>query len=442
MTRFLPSARRARRPAPRPRPLLAAAWALAGAAAMAQTPPPALTLDQAVHTAHARSLQLQAQEAAAAAARHMAVAAGQRPDPVLKAGIDNLPTEGPEAWSVARDFMTMRSIAVMQEFTRADKRRARAARFEREAEAAEAARAVAEAQVQRDTATAWLDRHYQERMLALLLGQRDEARLQVDAADAAYRGGRGAQADLFAARSALAQADDRIAQAERQVATATTRLVRWVGDAARAPLAPPPALDTVRLDLARLDVVLGHHPEVALRTRQEEVARAEAEMARTERRPDWTAELAYSQRGPAFSPMVSFNVSVPLPWNRADRQDRELAARLATVERMRAEREETTREHVAETRALLQEWQGQRARAERYDAALVPLAGERTRAALAAYRGGAGRLGDVLEARRMEIDARMERLRLEMDAARLWAQLRYLVPEAHVPAHDTAAPPR
>jgi hypothetical protein len=31
----------------------------------------------------------------------------------------------------------------------------------------------------------------------------------------------------------------------------------------------------------------------------------------------------------------------------------------------------------------------------------------------------------------MEIDTRMERLRLEMDAARVWAQLRYLVPDDH-----------
>jgi hypothetical protein len=37
----------------------------------------------------------------------------------------------------------------------------------------------------------------------------------------------------------------------------------------------------------------------------------------------------------------------------------------------------------------------------------------------------------VLEARRGEIDTRMERLRLEMEAARLWAQLEYLIPVGH-----------
>jgi len=83
---------------------------------------------------------------------------------------------------------------------------------------------------------------------------------------------------------------------------------------------------------------------------------------------------------------------------------------------------------VAELLAMLQEWRSDRDRLGRYDATLLPLAAERTRAALAAYRGGSGTLGAVLEARRAEIDTRIERLRLEMDAARLWAQLNYLVP--------------
>ena len=46
-----------------------------------------LTVDDALRLAQERSRQLPAQDAAAAAARDMAVAAGQRPDPVLKTGL-------------------------------------------------------------------------------------------------------------------------------------------------------------------------------------------------------------------------------------------------------------------------------------------------------------------------------------------------------------------
>jgi outer membrane protein TolC len=406
--------------------VLAAALGLV--ALRAQAAP--LTLDDALRLAQDRSRQLPARDASAQAARQMAVAAGQRPDPILRAGINNLPVNGSDRFSLTHDFMTMRSIGVMQEFTRDAKLKARAARFEREAEVAQAGRELALANLQRDAALAWLDRHYQERMRELLLAQRDEAKLQIDAADAAYRGGRGSQADVFAARSAVAQIDDRVAQAERQVATARTQLARWVGPAAADPLATPPVLDTLRLRPEDLETHLAHHPQIAVLQRQEDVALAEAEMARSNQQTDVSVELMYSQRGPAYSNMVSVNVSIPLQWDPKNRQDRELAARLANVEQARAEREEATRAHVAEALTLLQEWRSDRERLTRYDASLLPLAGERTRAAIAAYRGGAGLLSAVLEARRGEIDLALERLRLEMDAARLWAQLNYLVPAA------------
>jgi len=408
----------------------ALALALLNAAAIgldahAQQP---LTLDEALRVAQDRSRQLPAQDSAAAAAREMALAAGQLPDPTLKAGINNLPINGADRFSLTRDFMTMRSVGVMQEFTRDEKRKARSARFDREADVAEAGRAVALASLRRDTAMAWLDRHYQERMRELLAVQRAETALQIEAAEAAYRGGRGAQADVFAARSAVAQLDDRIRQIELQITTARTRLARWIGTDAEQALAPPPGLAAVRLSPGNLETQLEHHPQIALMLRQEAVARAEADIAQSNKKSDWSVELMYSQRGSAYSNMVSVNVSIPLQFDRKNRQDRDVAAKLAVVEQMRAQREEATRERVAETLVWLQEWQSDRDRLAHYDSELIHLAAERTRAALAAYRGGSGTLGTVLDARRMEIDTRMDRLRLEMDAAALWAQLEYLMP--------------
>lgn len=396
----------------------------------------ALNFDQALRLAQDRSRQIPAQDAAATAAREMAVAAGQLPDPTLKAGINNLPINGPDQFSLSRDFMTMRSIGLVQEFTREDKRKARAARFDREAEAAQAGGALALANLQRDTAIAWLDRYYQERVREVLLGQRDEARLQVDAAEAAYRGGKGAQADVFAARTAVAQIDDRLAQAERQIATAKVKLARWVGEAASWPLGASPATETVRLHAADLETRLAHHPEIAVMVKQEEMAEAEANLARANKKADWSAELMFNQRGPAYSNMISFNVSIPLQWDQKNRQDRELAAKLATAEQMRAQREEASREHVAEALAMLEEWQSNRERLTRYDGSLIPLAADRTRAAIAAYRGGTSPLAAVLQARRDEIDIRLERVRLDLETTRLWAQLNYLIPAGH----EVAAP--
>ena len=406
----------------------------------AAEPQATLSFDQALVAAQQRSRQLPAQAAAAQAAREMARAAAQRPDPTLTFGVSNLPVNGPDALSLTRDFMTMRSVGVMQEFTRSAKLGARAAKFEREADSADAAGSLALAELRRDTALAWLERHFQQRQRELLRSLRSEAALQVDASDAAFRGGRSALTDGFMARSALALIDDRLLQSEQQIKVATTRLARWVGALAELPMGELPGdeagkqprwavlnIDPAALETA-LDTALDHHPGLALAAGAQAVADAEVELARRNALADWSVALMVSQRGPAYSNMVSVNVSVPLQLDRSNRQDRELSAKLALAGERRDEREELRREHRAQVRVDAQAWQGLRERLAAYDAALLPLATQRTQATIAAYRGGTGALSAVLDARRNEIETRLDRLRLEGDMASRWAQLEFLLP--------------
>ena len=408
--------------------VLAALLSLSG---IARAVPAALPLAEAQQLAIQRSRQLPAQDAAVAASRQMAVAAGQLPDPVLKLGVDNLPVNGPDRFSVSSDFMTMRRIGVMQEFTRADKRQLRADRFEREAEKTLAEKDKTIAAIERDTALAWLDRYYAEVMAAVIAEQGTQARLEIQAAESAYRAGRGSQADIFAARSALASFDDRASEFRRRILNANTMLARWIGPAADMPLGGKPDIDTIRLDPATLDIQLAHHPETAAFAKQEEIASTEARLAQANKHADWTWEVAFQQRGPAYSNMISVGVSIPLQWDQKNRQDRELASKLAMVEQAKAEREEMLRAHIAEIRTLINEWQNNRERLARYRHDLIPLANERTAAAITAYRGGKSSLTDVLMARRNEIDVRLQALQLEADTARLWAQLNFLYPTSH-----------
>lgn len=398
-------------------------WMLAATAVAADAP---LTLAEAQRRAVARAQMLVAQDAAISSAQAMAVAAGRLPDPVLKAGIDNLPINGADAWSLTQDFMTMRRIGLMQEWTRAEKRETRSARYEREAEKAEAAKAALRALVLRDVTLAWIDRYYAEATLGLIAEQRSEAGLEISAAEASYRSGRGAQADIYAARGARAMIEERESDARRRVAASVTLLARWVGSDAGAPLSGKPDFSLLPLSRDGLTEQLVHHPQIAVLAREEAVAAAEARVAQANREPDWSFEVAYQQRGPAYSNMMSFGVSVPLTWDRPRRQDKEVAAKLALVDQARAIREDALRAHVAEVTVMLDEWQNGRERLVLYADALVPLARERTAASLAAYRGGKGALADVLSARRNELDVRRSALDLEREVARRWAEMRFL----------------
>ncbi len=388
-----------------------------------------LTLREAQRLALERSTQIAAREAEARAGREMAVAAAELPDPVLRFGVENLPVEGPEAWSLTRDFMTMRRIGFMQEFPREEKRALRARRAQDEAGRALAARGLAASTIRRDTARAWLEAWFLQEARQTVAAQGDEARLAAEAAEAAYRGRRGSQADVFAARAAVGAIGDQLDQVERKLAASRVWLARWTGEAGAGELGPAPNLTQVSLDEAGLDAAIARHPQLSVLDRRVDLAQTEARLAAAEKKIDWSLELAYQKRGPAFSDMVSVMVSLPLQWNQARRQDREEAAKLALRDQARAEREDAQRTALAELRALFLEWRSGRSRLARYVDSLVPLAESASRAALAAYRGGTGPLQAVLAARRAELDTRLAALQLEAEAARAWAELEFLFPE-------------
>jgi outer membrane protein TolC len=393
-----------------------------------------LTLVEAQRIAVGRSQQLIAQDARTTAAREQGVSAGQLPDPVLKLGIDNLPANGLDRLSLTRDFMTMRRIGVMQEIPPLEKRQLRAQRFAREAERVQAQRQVTLANVQRDTALAWLDRHYAQAQRELLQQQIEETGLQVQAADSAFRTNRGSQADVFVARAAVIVLQDRLSQIDRESRSASLMLARWVGAAnAERPLAGTPPWQSTPLHVDVLNEHLNRHPELLVISAEIEAAETEARLAQADKKADISVEASYAQRGPAFSNMLSIGVSIPMQWNPKNRQNRELGAKLAMVDEARARYEDMLRKNEAEVRSLLNEWQTGKERLVRYRDQLIPTARQRSEGTLTAYRIGKSDLAAGLSARRDEIEIRMQALILEMETARSWARLHFLIPD-----HDIA----
>ena len=261
----------------------------------------------------------------------------------------------------------------------------------------------------------------------------EDTQALIGAAEAAYRGGRGSQTDVLGARAALVGLEDRRSLLERQLRTAKITLARWIGADAERSLAGQPDIESLQFNLANLDEHLLHHPQIEALAKQVALADTDVRLARAAKKADWSLEVAYQQRGPSFSNMVSIGVSIPLQIAPGDRQDRDLAAKIALAEQARAQFEDALRMHTAEVRAMVAEWESDRERLTRIETSLIPIAAQRSGAALAAYRGNTGTLSAVLEARRNEGDTRMQALQLTADTARVWAQLNFLLPQRETP---------
>jgi outer membrane protein TolC len=401
-----------------------AALVVAGTLAVPAAAEVPLSLAEATRLAAARSQQVASQRAMAEAAREMAGPASELPDPKLKVGVENVPADGPDAWSLTREPMTMSKIGLMQEFPREEKRRLRADRATREADRSAVSAEAAALAAEREAATAWVARRFGEDAERAVAAQIAEAELSVTALGAAYRAGKASQGELVAAQSMVVELRNRATEAAVQTKRARIALARWVGSAADRPPGDPP--DFTRFpDRGRLaDVDL--QPELKVARAQESVAAADAAIAGAAKLPDWSAEVSYAFRGSPYPNMVSLMFSIDLPWSPGTRQEREHAAKLKELDAARAMREDVRRMRVAEVESMLVEWESALAQAQRIERDLVPLAVQRRDAALAAYRGGTGGLAAVLEARRALLDAELALIAQQQAAAKAWAFLNFV----------------
>lgn len=385
-----------------------------------------LSLDAAVEQALQIAPQVNARAAGVDAAQALTVSAGRLPDPELIVGIDNLPVTGPDAYSTTADFMTMRKIGVMQAFPRAEKRRLQRERAHADVDLANATSVETRLDVARDTAQAWIRRATADMTLGDLRTLESEVELGAAAARAAVSSGRGSSAEALAAEAAVARLKNRILQMQGEARQAQAELARWVGDAAARPLAPLPTFDDLPVPPETLISTPHLHGTILPYEARLAEARADVELARAERRPDWSTELSFAKRGPAFSDMVSLQFTIGLPLFAKTRQNPVIEARSADVKRIEAERDTEIRMHTAELQAMAIEWQQLGAQLAQYQTELVPLARERVRVSLAGYRAGQSDLRLALEAFEDEVNLLVERATLQNQRGRAWAFLRYL----------------
>jgi outer membrane protein TolC len=393
-----------------------------------------LSLDEALKLAEGRSLQLAAQRAAVEAARAVVPSARENPDPKLVAAIENVPVEGGDRWSLNADFMTMRRVGVMQDFVRREKRELRESRAAAEADREAAVLEMQRADLRREVATAWLERHYAERAQDVLDTLRRETEAQAELAATDVAGGRTSVAEAIAVRALRATVADRRQESEQKARRATALLARWLGADAIRPLGAPPDIRVLPAHHAgALEADLEAHPHLAMLAPMEAAAVAEMRLAAAATKPDWSLELSYAQRGSAYSNMVSLMFRMELPLFASRRQDLVTSQKAKLLEQVRAQAEDARARHLAEIRSGIVDWEIAHARLERNEREIVPAAEERARMALAAYEGARSDLAAVLEARRARIEARLTALSVELELARAWAQLAFLLPERRQP---------
>lgn len=367
-----------------------------------------------------------AAQASVRASSDAAVRAGQLPDPMLKAGIDNLPVNGAQRFTIGQDFMTMRRIGIEQEWVSGDKRRLLSARANDVVDRERAGYLLQLVNTRQQTATAWLNAVYAKQALALqqeLVRHMDH---ELDATKASYRGAKASAADVVQAQAMLAQTQDQLLKAQQTFQTALIGLSRWTAtpvlDVSGDPPAPQSYVSSLPPDELR-DV----QPVLVAASRDIAVADADTAVANSDRSPNWTWEVSYQQRGGQYSNMVSVGVSIPLPINRKNRQNRDADEKAELGTKARLMYEDAQRQVEADIRTQSATLASGRERITHLTDSLLPAADRRVQLAAAAYQAGSGSLADAFAARRALLDAQLQVLDLRREVSQTWAQLEYQV---------------
>jgi outer membrane protein TolC len=128
--------------------------------------------------------------------------------------------------------------------------------------------------------------------------------------------------------------------------------------------------------------------------------------------------------------MLTVEFRVGLPLFGGARQDPLIRAKRAELTRVELERDAELRMHEQELDAALASWNSARERLDLYRQQRVPLARERTQAALASYQAGGASLADLMASVVAEIELQRGQTEVLRELGRQWVFLRYLDPEA------------
>lgn len=413
---YRPPSRRAWR-----RPLRAVAAACLLSAAGLHAQPATLSLAALRQAVRADAPRVEAAAARVEAAEADAARAAALPDPTLILAVDSLPLDGPGAWRLGSEDMTMRRIGLQQDWPSRRKREARRSEAQARVDAAAGEAELSRLEAERLAGSAWIDVWAAEAEQAAQTELRADAERAASVARAQLAGG-GAAADALAARQVLAEADNALARGAAEIDAARLGLARWYPAGAQQPLQALPELDAVEIDAARLRARLDDQAELRVWAGRERAAESAVVVAKANRVPDLGFTASYGARSAGLADLFMFEVRVGLPLFARGRQDRDVAARLAERDALRAERDDARLAQREQLERLLLRWRSLQAEARRYAADLLPLARDRSSVALAAYSGGAA-LQPWIEARRVELDTRRRAVQLRAELARTWLQL-------------------
>ena len=392
----------------------------------------ALSLQQAEQLALEADPLIMSYKASSRSYDAEATANGTLPDPKLRLGMFNVPLD---TFSTSEDPSTQLRIGIQQEFPRGDTTDLKQQQSKWLAQAAMAQAEDQRLQLLMNVRDTYLNLYHEIEAGSIVNETRALFLKLVKITEDQYAAGRANQQDVIHADLELSRLDDRATKIQGNEDEYRAYLAQWVGDVAWQDIdSNLPVLPDVP-DNIEINQLLTRHPAVMVETARVEASRTMIEVTRQDYKPGIGAFVEYRKRfgenpdGSDRSDMMAAMVTVDIPLFTENRQDKNVAAREESTNAARYSRDDKLRilKRTLDKDRVVYRRLGERELI--YKNKLVNSATSNAEASLNAYQSGVTEFTTLMRARIMELDVRLDNLRIQMDRLRAQARLLYITGE-------------
>ena len=388
-----------------------------------------LTIAEAGHLALQDDYTLKAINARSQSMAELAVAAEGMPDPQLKLGFANLPTD---SFNLGQEAMTQSVIGVRQMFPRGQTRSLNSLRVNESmagnnAEADDRKHQIL-LSVREEYTRIYLHQQRVRILRQSLVVFSDLAEITRDY----YASGRAHQQDVVQAQLELSRVEERLTRIKQQEVQARARLAEWIGSNAYRDLDPQWPEITQPHAAQQIIAELPEHPRLMAWQHAISKSKTSEEIARQAYKPGFAVDLAYGGRGGQNpdgsdrSDFVSVFVTMDIPLFTKNRQDRALASSIADTSATQYARDDIYRAMKARVEENSATLMHERERLGLYEELLLPQAAFNAEAAFEAYQDAVDDLTTLMRARIGEYELRLSHAALRADEIITRARLLYL----------------
>jgi len=392
----------------------------------------ALSLQQAEQLALEADPLIMSYKASSRSYDAESTANGTLPDPKLRLGMFNVPLD---TFSTSEDPSTQLRIGIQQEFPRGDTTDLKQQQSKWLAQAAMAQAENERLQLLMNVRDTYINLYHEIEAGSIVNETRELFLKLVKITEDQYAAGRANQQDVIHADLELSRLDDRATRIRGNEDEYRAYLAQWVGDIAWQDIdSNLPVLPDVP-DNIEINQLLTQHPAVMVETARVEASRKMIEVTRQDYKPGIGAFVEYRKRfgenpdGSDRSDMMAAMVTVDIPLFTENRQDKNVAAREESTNAARYSRDDKLRilkRKLDKDRAIYRRL-GERELL--YKNKLINSATSNAEASLNAYQSGVTEFTTLMRARIMELDVRLDNLRIQVDRLRAQARLLYITGE-------------